>query len=244
MNPPTFVIDQGNTTTKAGLFVDGKLVDHLRVEKGQEQHLLDWIKESGSRGGIVSSVRKDKGQALLDQLGSEAVRMHQEIPLPFGNDYRTPKTLGVDRLANCAGALRLMPTNTLLIVDCGSCLTATYIENGRLQGGSISPGLRMRFEALAAFTGQLPHLAPSDQSIERIGKSTEESILSGVQCGVLAEIEEIIAHYCSINKALSVIITGGDASYFVPRLKSPIFAEPFLTLMGLHEIYQFRLHHP
>jgi type III pantothenate kinase len=146
-------------------------------------------------------------------------------------------------LANAAGALHLCDTPNILIIDCGTCLTVTWMQNRRLQGGSISPGLRMRYQALSQLTGQLPLIEPTKDPIEPTGKSTEGSIRSGVQHGMLAEIKEIIEQYCSTNEPLSVIVTGGDASYFVPRLKSLIFAEPFLTLMGLHEIYQFRLTH-
>jgi type III pantothenate kinase len=99
----------------------------------------------------------------------------------------------------------------------------------------------MRYAALAHFTGKLPLVSPHIQPVPLTGIDTQAAIQSGVQLGMLAEIQEIIQAYCSKINPLHVIVTGGDASYFVPRLKSPIFAEPFLTLMGLHEIYQLQI---
>ena len=243
METRTFVIDQGNTMTKVGIFLGHRLVENHRVAKGAEDEMAQYIRQSGCSGGIVSSVRSDHGQKILDALDIPALRMDRDLPLPFDIAYHTPQTLGVDRLANAAGALRLTDVRRILIIDCGSCLTTTWLEDRTLIGGSISPGLRMRFAALAEMTGQLPLVEPHLEEVDRVGKTTDQSIRSGVQLGILAEIKEIIAQHCSPNEALSVIMTGGDASYFVPWLKSPIFAEPFLTLMGLHEIYHFQLHH-
>lgn len=241
METRTFVIDQGNTTTKVGIFSGNKIIENRRVARGGEEELIQSINQLGCRGGIVSSVREDNGQKLLDGLNASTLQMRRDLFMPFAIAYDTPETLGVDRLANVAGALQLCDTEDILIIDCGSCITTTTISKRTLIGGSISPGLNMRFAALDQFTGQLPLVAPSGEEIVPIGKTTVQSIQSGVQLGILAEIKEIIARHCSLNERLSVIITGGDASYFVPWLKSPIFAEPFLTLMGLHEIYLFQL---
>lgn len=243
METRTFVIDQGNTMTKVGIFEGHRLVENHRVAKGAEDEVVQFIRQSGCNGGIVSSVRSDHGENMVAALDTPAIRMDRNLPLPFKIDYHTPQTLGVDRLANAAGALRVMDAKRVLIIDCGSCLTTTLLEDRILMGGSIAPGLRMRFEALAQFTGQLPLVEPHLEEVTRVGKTTDQSIRSGVQLGILAEIKEIIAQHCSPNEPLSVIMTGGDASYFVPWLKSPIFAEPFLTLMGLHEIYHFQLNH-
>jgi type III pantothenate kinase len=241
MHQTTYAIDQGNSFTKAAIFEGSALIDHLRVPHGEETALLDWIAQHRCRGGIVSSVRADNGQHLRDVLGNAAMPMHAGLTMPMEVCYGTPETLGVDRLANAVGALSVHLGPHILVIDCGSCLTVTYIENRALQGGSIAPGMRMRYAALAHFTGKLPLIEPTTQSVTLTGVDTKTSIQSGVQSGMLAEIQEIIQAYCSKINPLHVIVTGGDASYFVPRLKSPIFAEPFLTLMGLHEIYQLQI---
>jgi type III pantothenate kinase len=240
MRSTTFAIDQGNSFTKVAIFEGSALINHLRLPLGQEQEALVFVASHQCKGGIVSSVREDGGLQLQQQLGSQATRMAAELKMPFAIDYATPTTLGVDRLANSAGALANHRHQDMLIIDCGSCLTITLLIQRTLVGGSISPGLRMRYQALHQFTGRLPQLEPSSSELPLYGDSTHGSMTLGVQGGMLGEIEEIIDRYCRHYKDLHVIITGGDASYFVPRLKSPIFAEPFLTLMGLHEIYLFQ----
>jgi type III pantothenate kinase len=120
-------------------------------------------------------------------------------------------------------------------------VTYSVIKNGAFIGGAISPGLQMRFKSLHQFTGRLPLLSSSTESVETTGKSTEESILSGVEVGIMKEIEGMIDSFCSENGPLNVILTGGDGSYLGSRLKSPIFANENLTLEGLNQIYLYQL---
>ena len=109
-------------------------------------------------------------------------------------------------------------------------------------GGSISPGLLMRFKALNEFTSLLPLLEPSSHP-KLIGDSTYSAINSGVVNGVVAEIDGLIANYRLVYENLTVILTGGDASFFDKELKSNIFVEPNLTLIGLNEILRHNISH-
>jgi type III pantothenate kinase len=240
MRSTTFAIDQGNSSTKVAIFEGSALINHVRLSLGEEQEAIAFVASHHCKGGIVSSVRVDAGLELQQQFGPQIKRMSAALNMPFAIKYTTPHTLGVDRLANCAGALTNHPQQNILIIDCGSCLTITLLNLRTLVGGSISPGLQMRYQALHQFTGRLPQLEPNFGELPLYGDSTHGSMTLGVQGGMLAEIEENIARYCRYFNDLHVIITGGDASYFVARLKSPIFAEPFLTLMGLNEIYSFQ----
>jgi type III pantothenate kinase len=239
----TFAVDQGNSTTKAAIFDGSSLIAFEKAGQHQEENLEQWILSHQCMGGIISSVREDAESFMRHAVPPGVIRMQPTIKLPFDIAYETPQTLGADRVANAAAALVQGHLPNVLIIDCGSCLTVTCVAHNTLIGGSISPGLSMRFKALQAFTGKLPLIETIPHEVLLIGTSTATSIQSGVILGVLAEIEEIIAAYCRKISPLSVIITGGDAGHFVPRLKSPIFAEPFLTLMGLHEIYHYQLSH-
>jgi type III pantothenate kinase len=96
----------------------------------------------------------------------------------------------------------------------------------------------MRFQALHRFTGQLPLVKPSLHP-ERTGRDTHASIVSGVQQGMLDEMEGAIRAYRRRHPALNAVLTGGDWVYFANRLKNPIFVAPALTLLGLHEILTF-----
>jgi len=109
-----------------------------------------------------------------------------------------------------------------------------------LQGGSITPGIHMRLNALHTYTGALP-LIPlrKDWTTDVVGKNTQGSIESGVLQGILHETEGMVAHYRELFPQLIVIITGGDTSFFEKHLKSSIFAAPYLTHEGLHEILRY-----
>ena len=72
-----------------------------------------------------------------------------------------------------------------------------------------------------------------------IGNDTKTSIISGVQQGILAEVKTIISEYKSKNTDTVFVFTGGDSFYFEKELKSSIFANPNLVLIGLNEILDY-----
>jgi len=237
------VIDQGNTTTKIGVFKNGELVKHHRVNDNEWSHFFQG--EELPSSGIYSSVRASlfiPEHFFLEK--KTLVNLKDLSSLPIDIDYETPDTLGTDRIANAVGAIKLFPQKNKLIIDCGTCITATFVASRTLKGGSISPGLGMRLKATHEYTGKLPLLRMEDlkEDIHLIGKNTKASIASGIVLGAVNEIDHLIQNYCSRFADLSVILTGGDASFFASRLKSPIFAEPNLTLKGLNEIYIHTAH--
>lgn len=242
-NTHHLVIDQGNTTTKIGVFEHGSLVESKRVN---DHEWLDFFTPSQlPLAGIVASVREHLFLPKeFEHLGAHLRRVSNTDQIPIQIDYETPSTLGIDRIANAAGAAVLFPQKNILVVDCGTCITCTFIQDSTLKGGSISLGLQMRLKAIHHFTGKLPLLAMIDlqNKIELIGKSTKSSIASGIVLGATEEVEALIQKYCSQFPDIIVILTGGDASFFANRLKSPIFAEPNLTLKGLNEIYIHTAH--
>ena len=91
------------------------------------------------------------------------------------------------------------------------------------------------------YTANLPLLDTKD-SCELIGKSTHESIHSGVMNGIKAEIDQLIERYREENKDLTFFVTGGDAQFFDFGGKNDIFVNENLTLIGLYQIYLFNAH--
>jgi type III pantothenate kinase len=238
---PDLVADKGNSRTKLALFRGDSLErkHSFTDEEWNAFNPTEWVGDDLFHF-IQSSVLQ--GQPELPEwihpLG-QAFILDPTLKLPFGIDYRTPETLGADRLANAAGALRHGPS--ALVIDCGTCLTYTTLEHNTLTGGAISPGLRMRFKALHTFTGNLPLIDAANAVVRFPGKSTSESILAGVIEGANAEAECFIRMFSSKNAHGRVILTGGDAPVLAALLKYPIFADPDHTLTGLHEILKFNL---
>ncbi|MCR4965713.1 MAG: type III pantothenate kinase [Bacteroidales bacterium] len=235
------VIDIGNTLKKAAVFDEnGQIVSQCCWETVAE--LLGTLIPYEIQACLVSTVRND-GPQLVDELKLHFPTMlfTSAMPLPIVLKYDTPKTLGTDRIASAVGAHYLIPDCPVLAIQAGTCLVADLVTaEGEYLGGSIAPGLHMRFTALAEGTARLPLIQPRFDA-EVLGKSTETSILSGVFHGILFEIDGMIEYYSKQFSGLQVLLTGGDASLLKNSIKNPIFAAPNLVLTGLFRILRYNV---
>lgn len=159
--------------------------------------------------------------------------------MPIDSAYRTPETLGRDRLAAAVGAAALYPGRDVLIVDFGTAVTIDLVTaDGTFRGGCISPGMKTRFRALHDYTAKLPLCGPTeDEQLQ--GLTTEEAIRLGVMNSLTFEIEGYIARMREKIDDLCVIFTGGDAKYFAKRIKNTIFANCNLVFCGLDRILEY-----
>jgi type III pantothenate kinase len=140
-----------------------------------------------------------------------------------------------------ASAAQLFPQEDVLVIDAGTAVTYDLMtSDGCYQGGSISPGILMRYKALHTFTERLPLLSPEGQP-ELTGRDTAGSIHSGVINGLVSEVEGIVNEYLRVFPRLKIILTGGDHNYFDKRLKVKTFAAPNLVLEGLNIILNYNL---
>jgi type III pantothenate kinase len=231
------VIDVGNTAIKVGVFKDKSLLFSDTYPTSNLNELLKNLQNFTIKAAILSAVSAVNPQLLsyLNSLNS-FFRLDANTPLPIKNNYKTPETLGADRLSNAVGAATLHPSKPVLVVDAGTCLKFDFVHptDGYL-GGSIAPGLWMRYKSLNHYTAALPLLDPIHDA-DLIGNNTQNSIHSGILNGMTAEINGMIAQYLNNFPDLVVVITGGDHLYFLNRLKTHIFAAPNLTLIGLEVI--------
>ena len=227
-------IDEGNTSVKLALFENNQLVfmkSDVNLERVKE--LL-----SNCDRLIVSSVKKNP---LFESLISSkyVIFLNPSTPLPITNCYETPHSLGNDRIALAVGATANFPNKNVLVIDAGTCITYDFINSKKeYLGGSISPGIQMRYNALHHFTSQLPLLESVDTAM-LIGANTEGSIHSGIINGILVEIDGIIQRYTNQYPDIKVIVTGGNAKFFDKGLKNTIFANPNLLMEGLNKILDY-----
>jgi len=231
------VVDMGNTRIKTGVFHGDELIQE-RIDHSVAD-LLQFIQEIKPEALLISSVGMEVS-AFLQQIDEDipVVVLDQTTPIPIKNNYKSPETLGVDRIAGVVGGNVLFPEENCLVIDTGTCITYDFIDDqGQFWGGGISPGLSMKIEALHNFTANLP-LIELENEVALIGQNTKESMLSGVVNGTLAEIEEIIRMYRSKFADLQIIICGGDSNFFKSKIKADIFIVPNLVLMGLNRILQ------
>ena len=228
------IIDQGNTHIKIALFEGNNLLKKEITDNWSSA--CSYAEKAQSI--ILSSVKTDN---IPDKVRNHSRFLHLDhtTKIPILNLSKTPQTLGMDRLAAVIGASVLYPKTNVLTIDSGTCITFDFLDkDGNYLGGSIAPGLNMRFKSLHQQTSKLPLVNFSD-SHSLIGNSTESAIQSGVINGMICEIDGIINRYKEDYFDLQIILTGGDAKFFDKELKNSIFAAPNLILTGLNELLNY-----
>lgn len=235
------IIDIGNTSAKLAVFEQGEMKETFRCPNRTLEGLSSFCAQHSIRKGIVSSVVSidEQARTALAQLPFPVMTFTHQTPIPIRNLYKTPQTLGMDRLAAVIGAYTMNPEHPILVIDAGTCITYDFVdEKGQYHGGNISPGVDMRFKALHAFTDKLP-LVNAEGETPVYGQSTETAIRSGIIRGIGYEINGYIEQLLKKNPSLLVFLTGGSEISFETSIKSGIFADSFLVLKGLNRILEY-----
>lgn len=149
--------------------------------------------------------------------------------------YRNPNDVGSDRIANAIAATHIFPNKNLIIIDFGTATTFCVISHKKsYMGGVILPGVRLAVDALSNNTAKLPavEIVKTEQVV---GRSTIESIQSGVFYGAIGACRELIIRIKNEafkEQEVLVLATGGFAALFD---KQGIYDRHFpdLVLKGL-----------
>lgn len=235
------IVDVGNTKIKLAVFDDGKVLDHKTCllqdfEESVELLLNSFPELSHAIVAAVGKFSEDSLKVLQDRF--QTYQLTQNSSIPLINQYGSPNTLGVDRLALVSAAALQFPEQHVLVIDAGSCITYDFLtKKNKYLGGAISPGIAMRYKALKTFTDKLP-LLQAKHPKTFIGNTTEDSMHVGVVEGVLNEIEGFIAMYEENFGGLKIILTGGDAHFLRDSIKNDIFANSNFLLEGLNHILE------
>lgn len=236
------IIDVGNSNVKLAVFQQDKLLHKSITELKRLEESVETLisKFPNIEKVIISSVGKLQNSQIQNiKKRSATLILDSDTKIPFNNLYKTPKTLGVDRIALVSASVYQFPNKNVLIIDAGTCITYDFINKGNdYLGGAISPGIRVRYQSLHHLTANLPLLEPNITN-ELIGNTTAGAIHSGVVNGVLKEIDGIIDEYQKKYSDLTVILTGGDANLLSNQLKNSIFANSNFLLEGLNYILEF-----
>lgn len=201
------------------------------------QGLLDRVKPQKTLLSSVVNHNPELETILASQTRFHKLNHLSKIPIttPVGK----PETIGADRLGLVVAARDLFPNSNNLVIGLGSAITYNFInKNHEFLGGGISPGMEMRFKSLHQLTALLP-LVEKDWNFPLVGYDTRTNILSGVILGMAKEIDGMIDAYKEKYDNFNVLLTGGDAAYFVYHLKNKIFADSNLIFKGLYAISEF-----
>jgi type III pantothenate kinase len=240
-------IDMGNTRTKIAFFDQNDLVQQAIVPQQSLESLLEAVANAPQpiQQAILTSTSRTE-ETVVEAIRNAfknafpIITLQQDTPIPIQNRYKTPKTLGKDRLAAVIGAHFLFPKQNVLVIDAGTCVTYDWISaKGQYFGGNISPGLRMRLQAMHHFTAKLPLIAPpiSDLPMDLIGIDTENALRTGASYGLIAEADGMIRRYRKQLGALTTLFTGGDGAFLHQKtLEKKTMYEQNIVLIGLNQI--------
>ncbi len=226
------VIDSGNSSVKLGIFDQAKLIKSYNSLSlpSIKKHLRDFgidrvvISDVGGRKKMLMRACSGKIKTLWVSAG---------LKFPIKIKYKSPESLGSDRIAAITGAWHRFGPANILVIDSGTCLTYDFVdENSKYLGGGISPGISMRLKALHAFTSSLPEIDFRRQ-FEFLGKDTKSSILSGTLGGIIYETEGIIKKFRKKFPDIKIILCGGNTDFLRANLKSSVHVIPDLILWGL-----------
>lgn len=217
-----------------------QLTEVITLENDQPETIISLLDKYQPASSILSSVINHNPE--IEKLLAEKttfLKLDATVKLPFTTPVGKPETIGADRLALAAYASFFYKDQNTLVIALGSCITYNFINKyNSFNGGSISPGMEMRFKALNYYTAKLP-LVKADWNFPLIGYDTTTNILSGVLQGMTSEIDGIIDEYKKKFRKFNVLLTGGDTANFVRHLKNKIFADPYLILKGLYAISKY-----
>jgi type III pantothenate kinase len=234
-----WVVDIGNTRIKTGIFEEGNLQEVNSFFIFDE--CITFLQPNQGDRVLISSVKHPLTK-LKDVFSFPFLYFDHYTPLEITNLYKTPLTLGLDRLAAVIGSRSFVKEGAVLAIDLGTCITYDFLDSkNNYLGGAISPGMAMRARAMNEFTAQLPLVNAENTVIPYLGTSTEACMKSGIYHGIAEEIKGTIDKYQQDFNPLKVFICGGDAEIFESLIKDHIFVIPNLVLYGLDRILTYNV---
>ncbi len=236
------IIDIGNTRVKIAVFKDNNLYSLIKIQPDTIlTDVTSILKKQKIKNTIISSVSIiDLKLISLLKKKTFLIVLNAATKTPFINLYKTPKTLGVDRIALMAAANNQYTNKNVLVIDAGTCITYDFLNSkNEYFGGAIAPGINMKYKAMHHFTAKLPLLTTKKQIV--IGNTTTNAMHQGVINGTVYEIDGVINHYKNNNDNLTIVLTGGDTIFLAKLLKSSIFANPNFLLEGLNHILNYNI---
>ena len=230
----TLCLDFGNTRQKCALFLNDNIVETFVFSEKVLEELQNIIQIHQPQYSILSSViLHDVEIKKILRAQTNFHLLNHQSHLPITTPVGKPETIGADRLALCSAAAEMYNKNHKLVIGLGSCITFNFVNKfNEFLGGSISPGMMMRFKAMNDYTAMLP-IIKAEHQFPLLGYDTKTNLLSGVLYGLSKEIDGIADLYIEKYNNIKFILTGGDAEFFFQHLKNNFKYEPNLLFIGL-----------
>jgi type III pantothenate kinase len=242
-------IDIGNTNTVLGVFDGEKLERSWRIKTDARstadelaltfrgllaEHAFDALAACSTVPATSRELR-----VMLERYYSGVPTMVVEPGVRTGVGVLTdnPKEVGADRIANAVGAYDLYGGPSI-VADFGTATTIEAVSaNGEYLGGAIFPGVEISMDALFGRAAGLRRVELVEPK-HVIGKSSAESIQSGMIYGFSAQVDGLVDRFVAELGPCEVIATGGLAEPIIPHSRTVQHFEPWLTLFGLRIIFE------
>ncbi len=225
-------IDVGNTSLHAGVYQDGKLIQQFRKTSRQQfssdefgVFLRSVLRENDidfrdireiAFCSVVPDIIHSIRSGIKKYFKMEPFILRAGVKTGLNIKYRNPLEVGADRIANAIAGINYFPDKNLIIVDFGTATTFCIVSRQKeYLGGIIIPGIRISMESLVRETALLPKVEIREVN-QVIGKSTAESIQSGLYYGQIGIVKEIVTRATSeaFEEQPLIIGTGGFSSLF------------------------------
>lgn len=253
-------VDVGNTNTVLGIFRDGALAAHWRIQtvaaRTSDEYAvllktlldLEGVPWRTIDAGIISSVVPPAVFGLQRffkaHTGGPALVVGPGIKTGMPILYENPREVGADRIVNAVAAFDELKAGCI-VVDFGTATTWDVVTpKGEYLGGVIAPGIQISSEALYEHAAKLPRV-----ELARPGKVVARNTVASMQAGLVygyagmvdALVERIRAE---VDFPARCIATGGLAPLIATETRTIEATDELLTLKGLKILYQRNAHHP
>jgi len=237
-------ISAGNTRTRLGSFVDGKLAGSLAISHADPEELTAAVDEAFAPlhgrddtqlllASVNPAVTERISRIAPERTKLTLLRVERDLPIPIGRQLDREALTGEDRLLNAAAAYDTVK-QTCVVVDAGTAITIDFVDGaGTFHGGAIAPGAQAMLKAMTEHAAQLPEVefeAPKGP----VGHNTTAAMLSGVFFGIRGMVRELVEQYAEVAGTYPMVIaTGGNAPLIFKDFELVERIVPELTLMGM-----------
>jgi len=244
-------VDIGNTQMVFGIFKGEELLCHWRLSSNhhltsdelawQLHGMFEQFKQNPSKidGIMVASVAPHLDVTLAEACERVCAKTaafigSQDVKIGMAIDYKNPREVGADRIANAVAAKTAFGA-PVIILDCGTATTFDIVSpQGHYAGGLIIPGMEVSLKALSQRAAKLPEISVS-RTETLIGRDTVSSMQAGTYWAAVDGIKGLICRLQSIETYASapIVSTGGLSNQLLEDLPEITAHRPHLTLDGL-----------
>jgi len=245
--PPSHKAAAGQAPSpKAPLAAWRFATDRSKTPDEYQSLLRDFLRQAGIapsrvKGAILASVVPALVPVMEDLcrrlFGLPLMVVGDQLDLGLSIATRDPREVGADRLVNAVAA-HARWGGPLVVLDFGTATTVDVVSaKGEYLGGAIAPGVLISAEALASRTAKLPRIE-MERPARAIGRSTIESMRSGIYHGTVGQVRELLAQVIKELGGRPKVVATGGLSRWLPLKELGIHAmAPDLTLEGLCRIW-------